>query len=89
MRGGEYKRGGDRGRALSVSRRWEEPVTDAGLVEPARPALRATAKLRYDKVRQRFILLLAEKAVLLNESGAEWSSSCAAAVEQPPGDNYE
>ena len=51
-------------------------MRDAGLAEPARPVLRAKAKLRYDKVRQRFILLLPEKAVLLNESGAEILQLC-------------
>ena len=49
---------------------------DKDPVEPARPALRAKAKLRYDKVRQRFVLLLPEKAVLLNESGAEILQLC-------------
>jgi pyrroloquinoline quinone biosynthesis protein D len=41
-----------------------------------RPVLRSIVKMRFDPVRQKHVLLLPERAVLLNESGAEILSLC-------------
>lgn len=42
----------------------------------ARPKLRPKGRIRYDPVRQRFVLLLPERAVLLNEAAAEALQLC-------------
>lgn len=44
--------------------------------ELVKPALANGARLRYDQVRQRFVLLLPERAVLLNETAAEILRLC-------------
>jgi pyrroloquinoline quinone biosynthesis protein D len=51
-------------------------MIDAGLFHVAKPALRAKARLRYDNLRRRFLLVLPEKAVLLNDTGAEILQLC-------------
>lgn len=41
-----------------------------------KPRLAARARMRYDGVRRRFVLLLPERAVLLNQSAAEVLQLC-------------
>ena len=48
----------------------------AELLEVGRPRLRGKAKIRFDKVRQRYVLLLPERAVLLSETAAEILQLC-------------
>lgn len=50
--------------------------TNTPLAEAGRPRLRAKARMRYDTVRQSFVLLLPERAVLLSESAAEILQLC-------------
>lgn len=61
--------------------------------EGGRPRLRAKARMRYDAVRQSFVLLLPERAVLLSQSAAEILQLCdgvrtAAGVIQVLQDRY-
>lgn len=51
-------------------------MTDVVLDHMARPRLRPNSRIRYDPVRQRFVLLLPERAVLLNETAAEVLQLC-------------
>jgi len=51
-------------------------MTDAEFVEAGRPKLLAKARLRYDKVRSRHILLLPERAVVLGDTAAEILKLC-------------
>lgn len=65
-----------------------DPMTDGG-----RPRLRTKARMRYDMVRQSFVLLLPERAVLLSQSAAEILELCdgmrtAAGVIQVLHDRY-
>jgi pyrroloquinoline quinone biosynthesis protein D len=41
-----------------------------------RPVLRPIVKMRFDPIRQKHVLLVPERAVLLNETGAEILSLC-------------
>jgi len=49
---------------------------DAGLLEAGRPRLLAKARLRFDQVRGRHVLLLPERAVILSETAAEILQLC-------------
>ncbi len=51
-------------------------MTDTEFIEVGRPKLLAKARLRYDKVRRHFILLLPERAVLLGDTAAEILQLC-------------
>lgn len=68
-------------------------MADDPMMEEGRPRLRAKARMRYDTVRQSFVLLLPERAVLLSESAAEILQLCdgnrtAAGVIQVLRDRY-
>ncbi len=49
---------------------------DAGLMEAGRPRLLPKARLRFDQVRGRHVLLLPERAVILSETAAEILQLC-------------
>ena len=49
---------------------------DAGLLEAGRPRLLPKARLRFDQVRGRHVLLLPERAVILSETAAEILQLC-------------
>jgi pyrroloquinoline quinone biosynthesis protein D len=51
-------------------------MADGGFDEAARPRLLAKARLRYDDVRQRHVLLLPERAVMLSATAAEILQLC-------------
>ncbi len=51
-------------------------MIDAGFIEVGRPQLAGKARLRYDEVRKRFVLLLPERAVLLSDTAAEILQLC-------------
>lgn len=48
----------------------------ADLNENRRPKLLAKTRMRYDRVRQKYVLLLPERAVLLNSTAAEVLELC-------------
>ena len=50
--------------------------SDAGLMEAGRPRLLPKARLRFDQVRGRHVLLLPERAVILSETAAEILQLC-------------
>jgi len=51
-------------------------MLDAELLEVGRPRLLDKTRMRFDKVRQRYVLLLPERAVLLSETAAEILQLC-------------
>jgi pyrroloquinoline quinone biosynthesis protein D len=51
-------------------------MADGGFDEAARPKLLPKARLRYDDVRQRHVLLLPERAVMLSVTAAEILQLC-------------
>jgi len=51
-------------------------LLDAELLEVGRPRLLDKTRMRFDKVRQRYVLLLPERAVLLSETAAEILQLC-------------
>lgn len=56
------------------------PEPGPGFDEATRPRLLAKARLRYDDVRKRHILLLPERAVMLSETAAEILRLCDGAL---------
>jgi pyrroloquinoline quinone biosynthesis protein D len=51
-------------------------VAGEDVIEEGRPRLRGKARMRYDRVRRSFVLLLPERAVLLSDSAAEILQLC-------------
>jgi pyrroloquinoline quinone biosynthesis protein D len=51
-------------------------MTEAGVTEGGKPRLLAKTRMRFDKVRQSYVLLLPERAVLLNTTAAETLELC-------------
>jgi pyrroloquinoline quinone biosynthesis protein D len=51
-------------------------VAEAEVTEGRKPRLLAKTRMRYDKVRQSYVLLLPERAVLLNATAAEVLELC-------------
>lgn len=53
-----------------------ESGVDSDQPPTARPRLRSQVRIRWDSVRQRHVLLMPEKVVLLNETGAAILQLC-------------
>lgn len=51
-------------------------MTNAEFMEAGRPKLLPKARLRYDEVRRRHVLLLPERAVVLSDTAAEILQLC-------------
>jgi pyrroloquinoline quinone biosynthesis protein D len=51
-------------------------MAEEGVIQRGRPKLRAKARMRYDNVRQTYVLLLPERAVLLSDTAAEILRLC-------------